>query len=107
MDKGKVEARSGEGITRVLQLPLRVVDAHGPRAEAGEENRPLRRAAAELEDVLPGHVPENLQLALGQLPHPPAGLWAADVLAVRVLVLVGVPVPERAVLLGVRQALRR
>ena len=60
-----------------------------------------------LEDVLPGHVPKNPQLALGQLPHSPAGIGTADVLPVRVLVGVGVTVPERAVLLGIRQALRR
>ena len=107
MDEREVETRGGEGIARVLELALRVVDADRPRSEAGEEDRPLRRAAAELEYVLPGHVAENLQLALGQLPHPPAGLWAADVLAVRLLVLVRVTVPERAVLLEVRQALRR
>ena len=43
---------------------------------AREQDRPLRRAAAELEHVLPGHVAEHLQLALGQLPDPPARLRA-------------------------------
>jgi hypothetical protein len=48
----------------VLQLTRRVVDADRAGAEAGEEDRPLSRAAAELENILPDHVTENSQLAL-------------------------------------------
>ena len=107
MDQRKVEAGSRQRLARVLELAGRVVDANRPRAEPGEKNRPLRRAAAELEDVLPGHLSEDPELALGELPEAPAGLGPADVLAMSLLVLVRVRVPERAVLLEVRQALLR
>jgi hypothetical protein len=60
----KVEPCDGKSLPRVLQLTRRVVDADRAGAEAGEEDRPLSRAAAELENILPDHVTENSQLAL-------------------------------------------
>ena len=100
------EREVGAGRPRVLELPLRVVEADAAGALRREQDRPLGGAAAELEHVLPGHVAEHLQLALGQLPDPPAGLRPADVLAVRRLVLVRPLVPEGAVPRCVRRAHR-
>ena len=62
--------------------------ARPARALPREQDRPLRSAAAELEHVLAGHVAEHLELALRDLPDPPAGLRPADELAVALLVLV-------------------
>src|SRR6185312_14170078 len=80
MDQREVEARGRERLPRVLQLARRVVDPDRMCAEPGEQNRPLRRAATQLEDVLAGDFAEDPELALGELPHPPAWFGPADVL---------------------------
>jgi hypothetical protein len=85
----------------VLELPLRVVEADGPRAALRERDRPLRRPAAELERVPALDVAEDAQVALRDLPDAPARLPAADELAVAVLVGVARRVPVGAVELGV------
>src|SRR4051812_17938006 len=91
----------------MLELAPGVVDPDRPPPGLGEQDRPLRRSAPELEDVLPGHVSQDPELALGELPEPPAGLRATDVLTVRLLVGVGLAIPERAIALEVRQARSR
>ena len=89
VDEREVDAGCGHQLARVLELARRVVEADRPRAAAGEQDRPLGRAAAELEHVLAGDVAEDPQLGLGDLPHrPSAARRAADELAVPLLVLV-------------------
>ena len=63
-----------------------------------ERDRPLRRAAAELEDVLAAHVAEHVQLRLRDRPDAPRSRAAFELPAVPRLVVVGVRVPVRAVL---------
>src|SRR5581483_1216121 len=92
---------------RVLELPGRIVDPDGTGAEPGQRDRPLRRAAAELERILSLDVAENAELRLRDLPHPPAGVWSADELAVPLLVVVARPVPPGPVPQRVRRTRHR
>ena len=62
---------------RRLQLRRRDVDADRARAAAREPGGEVRGAAAELDDVLAGHVGEDAQLGLGNPPEPPADLLCA------------------------------
>ena len=106
MDEPHVDAGLRDQPARVLELPRRVVEADGAGAALREQDRPLRSAAAELEHVLAGNIAEDPQLRLGDLPHPPSWLRAADELAVALLVLVAQPVPGSTVALRVRRAQR-
>ena len=106
VDQRELEACGRECQARVLELALGVVDADRASPLRGEEDRPLRSAAAELQHVHSGHIAEDSELALGKLPETPTRLRAPDVLAMRLLVGVGLAIPERAVALKVRQALR-
>src|SRR6266540_4030689 len=91
----------------MLELALRVVHTDSPRSLSGEQDRPLRGAAPELEHVLPGHFAEHTELALRELPHTPTRLGPPDVRTMPVLVLVRLAVPEVPVPGCVRQALNR
>src|SRR5581483_10904661 len=59
---------------RRRELRLRVVDRDDARAAACEPRRDVCRAAAELDDVLPGDVVgQHVQLRLGNAPDAPDG----------------------------------
>src|SRR5919109_4783725 len=92
LDPGGRHPRAG-----VLQLPRRVVQPDRARPSLGEQDRPLRSAAPELEYVLARDVSENLQLRLRRLPDAPARLRLVDEVAVPLLVIVARPVPVRPV----------
>ena len=94
VDQREVDAGLGHQLARMLELALRQVEAHRPRAAPGERDRPLRGAAAELEHIPSVDVAERVDLVLGDLPHAPArALDAADAgRAVLVLLRQRVPV---------------
>ena len=82
----------------MLQLLLGQVDPHRPRSGLGQRDGPLRRSAAELEDVQALDVAEDLQLPFGHLPHAPAGpARGGQLRSVVGLVGVAVGVPAFAV----------
>ncbi len=80
-------ARGGE-------LALRLVDADGPRAAAGEPGREVGGAAAELDRVEPVDVGERADVVLRDAPHAPVGVRARPVELGRLDPLVGHPVPQ-------------
>jgi hypothetical protein len=99
LDPGRLHQPAG-----VLELPVGQVDADRPRAELRERDRPLRRAASQLQDVLADDVAEDLQLRLGDLVGTPRETGARrELLAVASLVVVAVGVPRCAVLRLVRR----
>src|SRR5439155_24622360 len=60
---------------RGLELRRRDVDADdAPRAAPFQPGRDIRGAAAELDDVLAANVGQDLDLALGRVPHTPGDL---------------------------------
>ena len=57
-----------------LELGRRQVDTDRSRAGAGQPGREVRRAAAELDHVEPGHIPRAPHVALGDLEQSPGDL---------------------------------
>ena len=57
----------------------RTVDPDGPRASACQPGGDVRRPAAELDGVHPGHVGKRPELGLGHVPHTPVDLLACPV----------------------------
>ncbi len=70
---GKSTPAAVHQAARMLQLLLGKVHPHRPRPGLGQRDGPLRRSAAELEDVEAFDIAEHLELAFGHLPHPPTG----------------------------------
>src|SRR5206468_1746190 len=90
---------------RVLQLPQRLVEPDRPGRPCCQRDRPLTGAAAELENIEAADVPEDNQLRFGYPPRPPRERATRQVTAMDGLVVVGVGVPELAVVALVRMAL--
>ena len=102
LDQRKLDPGLGHRRPRVLELLRGQVQSDRPRPQPGERDRPLRRAAAELEHVLPGHVSEDLQLRLRDLPHAPReARILGQLLGVTLLVRVALALPVGAVLIDV------
>ena len=97
-----------EKLRPVRQLLAGLVESDDPGALAGQEARPLRAAAAELEHVAAARLAEDLQLGLRQRPGAPGeGLPVQLGRAVLSLVVLGDRVPARTVLAGVVAASHR
>ena len=58
LDEWEVDTELGLAAARGRELRRRHVDADGAGAPSGEPRRDVRRAATELDDVEPAHVPE-------------------------------------------------
>ena len=86
---------------RDLELARRQVDGHRPRPEPGEPRRPVCGAAAELDDVHPGHVRQRAQLGLGHGPQPPRRLLPRPVPRRRPLLELAQHLPVAAVALEI------
>jgi hypothetical protein len=97
----EVNAGLGHQPAGVLQLTGGVVQADGAGPAADKPDRPLGRAAAELEDVLAGDVAERVELVLGNVPDAPAAQVGIQLAAVGCLVLVAVAIPGGTVALRV------
>src|SRR5919108_5453172 len=97
MDERELDPGGRHPRASVLQLPRRVVQPDRPSPSLGEQDRPLRSATPELEDLLASDVSQNLQLGLRRLPDAPPRLGPVDEVAMPVLVPVARPVPVRPV----------
>src|SRR5690606_6611957 len=82
---------------RVLQLHDGLVETHGAGAVAGEGDRPLPGAAPELEHIEAVDASEHPELRFGDAPCAPRPSSRTQVVTVQRLVVVGVGVPELAV----------
>src|SRR5439155_23573597 len=81
----------------VLELDERLVEADGSGAGVGECDRPLARPATEFEHVEAVDIAEHAQLRLRKAPRPPCPRPCGQVVAVQRLVVLGIGVPELAV----------
>jgi hypothetical protein len=68
LDQGERDARLLPQPPGVVELALGQVEPDRPGAVAVKGRRPLGAPAAELEDVLAGHLPEHAQPRLGDVP---------------------------------------
>src|SRR5438132_8933498 len=85
----------------MFELPRRHIDADAARTKTRELDRKPRRAAPELENVLPRDVPEDAEFAFRNRPAAPDNLVNAELLVVLGLVRVADPIPSGAVLCDV------
>src|SRR5947209_9269553 len=85
----------------MFEPPRRDIDADATRTKTRELEREPRRAAAELENVLPRDVPEDAEFAFRNRPAAPDNLVNAELLVVLGLVRVADPIPSGAVLCDV------
>ena len=82
----------------MLELSLREVEPDRTGTELRQGDRPLRRAAAELEDVQTRDLAENAELGLRDLGRPPGETAALrQLVAMECLVLVARGVPRGTV----------
>src|SRR5690606_39241940 len=81
----------------MLQLPDRQVEADADRALGAEPPRTLPGARPDFQDALSLQWAQRADLGLGEALGPPDETDVTQELAVGCLVLVGVPVPFRAV----------
>ena len=102
MDERDLHVGRRDRAARVVQLALRQVEAHRPRAAPRQDDRPLCRPTAELKDVTLEHVAEDTQLRFRDLPHAPRGAVDRELRPLLRLVAISELVPERAIPPGVR-----
>ena len=86
------------------ELHGRDVETDDARALVPECDRPLRRTASELQYRPARYVAEDVQLRFGYSVRAPREGRLRELVAVRVLIVVGVGVPERSVVTNVRVA---
>ncbi len=99
VDEGEVHSGLGHEPAGMLELLLGEVQPHRPRPGLRQRDGPLGRPAPELQDVEPFDLAEYLELALGDLPHPPAQASRGRQLR-PVVALVGVAVGVPALAVG-------
>jgi hypothetical protein len=61
---GKIDLRRRHQNARMRKLPLRVVQSRDARAEPVQCDRPLRRSAAQYQDVAVPYIPQRSYLRL-------------------------------------------
>ena len=93
LDQRHLDARLQDQPASMGELTFGEVEADRPGTGPGQVDRPLRGAAAQLEDVAAGDLTEHTQLRLGKAPGAPGLGVAGELPPVSCLVVVGVGVP--------------
>jgi len=99
MNQRRCEFYLPAGSPGMIELPFGKIDPHGMSTSLDEPYRPLCRPAAQFQNVDSLDFAQNVQVGLSDSPNAPRHRVVVQEIAVLMLVLIALAIPQCAILI--------